>query len=103
MDPASYLKFVAALVFVLGLILGLAWLARRFGLLGHANVTSGKNQRLSVVEVRNIDPRHRLVLVRRDDVEHLLLIGPSGGSVVEAGSPTLPGSATGAHQAESKS
>lgn len=90
MDPVSYMKFVAALVFVLGLILGLAWLARRFGLLGATNVTDGKTQRLKVIEVRNLDPRHRLVLVRRDDVEHLLLIGPTGGRVVEAGNPAAP-------------
>jgi flagellar protein FliO/FliZ len=32
-----------------------------------------------------VSPRQRLALVRRDDVEHLVLIGPDGASVIEAG------------------
>jgi flagellar protein FliO/FliZ len=39
--------------------------------------------RLKVVEVTAIDTRRRLVLVRRDGVEHLLLLGANGETVVE--------------------
>ena len=34
-----------------------------------------------------IDNRRRLVLVRRDDREHLLLLGPQGETVVETNIP----------------
>jgi hypothetical protein len=34
-----------------------------------------------------IGPRHKLFLLRRDGVEHLLLVGPNGASVVENGIP----------------
>lgn len=79
----SYLRFVLALLLVLGLIAILAWLLRRFGLGGAMRGSS--QRRLQVVETTPIGPRHRLVLVRRDRVEHLLLLGPQGDVVVERG------------------
>ena len=41
--------------------------------------------RLSMIESTALDTRHRLFLVRRDDVEHLVLVGPSDSVVVERG------------------
>lgn len=84
MDLEVYLRFVLALVFVLGLIGGLALLARRFGFGGRMIVKAGMKQRLSVSEVRPLDARHKLVLITRDDKEHLLLIGPTNSLVVES-------------------
>lgn len=78
-----YAQFALALAFVLSLIGGLAVVARRLGW-GHA-VRSPRNRRLALVEVMAVDARRRLVLVRRDRVEHLLLIGPTGEQVVETG------------------
>ena len=34
-----------------------------------------QNSRLQVLETRSLDARHRLVLVRHDEAEHLLLLG----------------------------
>lgn len=85
MDIANYLQFGAALALVLGLIGLAAWAARRFGLGGPLPRTRGRNRRLSVVEVTSLDPKRRIALVRRDGVEHLLLLGPSGDVVVERG------------------
>jgi len=76
----TYLRFVAALVFVLALMGVLSWLLRRSGWGGR---TSGGRRRLAVVEMLSIDPRRRLVLVRRDGVEHLLLLGAQGDRVIE--------------------
>lgn len=42
-----------------------------------------RHQRLAVVDARAVDSRRRLVLVRRDDREHLLLIGGPTDVVVE--------------------
>ncbi len=83
MDLEVYLRFVLALIFVLGLIGGLALLARRFGFGGRMIVQAGMKQRLSVCEVRPLDSRHKLVLITRDEKEHLLLIGPTNSLVVE--------------------
>ena len=84
MVMTDYLRFVFALVAVLGLILLFAWVARRFRLGGLAGspLASG---RLTVVETLPIDGRQRLVLIRRDNREHLLLLGQERSLVIEAG------------------
>ena len=85
MDVLDLGRYFASLLLVGGL-LGVAWLAaRRFGVPGVMQGTTQK--RLSVVETLMIGPRHKLFLLRRDGVEHLLLIGPQGANVVESGIP----------------
>jgi flagellar protein FliO/FliZ len=32
-----------------------------------------------------LGPRHRLILLRRDEVEHLVIVGPGSETVVESG------------------
>lgn len=84
-DFASYLRFVAALAFVLGLILLAAHVAKRV-LAGKAYMGArAQGRRLSVVEVLALDARHRAFLIRRDGKEHLIMTGPSGDLVVESG------------------
>jgi flagellar protein FliO/FliZ len=85
MDLGLYLRFILALGFVLALIGAIAWLARRFGLLGRLAPHTGKSRRLSVVEVMTLDARNRLVLLRRDATEYLILMGPSANLLVEGG------------------
>jgi len=85
MDFDLYLRFVVALVFVLALIGVAAWLLRRFGLAGRLAASVGKQRRLRIVEVAPLDGKHRLVLMRRDEVEHLLLIGAGADLVIETG------------------
>jgi flagellar protein FliO/FliZ len=84
MEWTDYFRFVAALGFVLGLIGLAAWLARRYGFGGNAMARPrAGNKRLAVDEVLVLDARRRLVLVRRDDRQHLLLLGSDGDLVVE--------------------
>jgi flagellar protein FliO/FliZ len=83
MDLVSGLRFVLALVVVLGLIAALAWILRRYGA-GRVTLGAGKG-RLGVVEASHIDAKRRLVLIRRDGVEHLLLLGPTSETVIETG------------------
>lgn len=80
---SEYLRFALALILVLGLILLLAWALRRFGLGGM--VRPGSKRRLHIIETAAAGPRHRLVLVRRDQTEHLLLLGPTGDTIIEQG------------------
>lgn len=81
MDFELYLRFALALILVLGLIALLAWLLRRFGM----GVKMTKGRRLGVVEVQMLGPRHRLILIRRDQVEHLVIVGPASETIVERG------------------
>ncbi len=92
MEWTNYLRFILALLIVLGLIGGFAWLARRSGMGGIQTGKRGRSDRLEVVEAVSIDPRRRLVIVRRDDREHLLLLGPESETVVEAGITLMGGS-----------
>jgi flagellar protein FliO/FliZ len=69
---------------VLALIGAGAWLLRRFGgnRLG-TNANRGRMPRLAVIDAAAVDGRRRLVLVRRDNIEHLLMIGGPTDIVVE--------------------
>src|SRR6201992_1710425 len=72
----SNLTFIFVFVAVLALIGVAAWLVRRFATsrLG-ANTNRGRMPRLAVIDAAAVDGRRRLVLVRRDHVAHLLMIG----------------------------
>lgn len=89
MEPISYLRFITSLVLVLGLILAVLWAVRRWGPgMGSALArpgAKGRRRRLAMVETMMVDNRRRLVLVRRDGREHLLLIGGTQDVVVETG------------------
>lgn len=90
MDVATYIRFLLALVLVLGLILGLAWLLRYLGFGQGAVGPLTRRRRLRTLESAAIDGRHRVVLVRRDAVEHLILVGPNTSQVIETGIPAAP-------------
>ena len=78
------LTFFFAFVAVLALIGVAAWLVRRFASnrLG-ANTNRSRMPRLAVIDAAAVDGRRRLVLVRRDNIEHLLMIGGPTDIVVE--------------------
>src|SRR5438093_3053871 len=78
------LTFLFAFIAVLALIGVAAWLVRRFAnnRLG-ANTQRGRMPRLAVIDAAAVDGRRRLVLVRRDNVEHLLMIGGPSDVVIE--------------------
>jgi flagellar protein FliO/FliZ len=82
--PQNFGLFIFAFVGVLALIGGVAWLVRRFAgnRLG-ANTNRGRMPRLAVIDAAAVDGRRRLVLVRRDNIEHLLMIGGPTDIVVE--------------------
>jgi flagellar protein FliO/FliZ len=83
-DGLPFLRAAASLAAVLLLAVGALWLARR-----HAPGVGGARQRtgrLALLASQMIDGRVRIVLLRRDDREHLLAVGPAGVTVIE----TLP-------------
>ncbi|WP_316233492.1 flagellar biosynthetic protein FliO [Bradyrhizobium sp. SZCCHNPS2010] len=79
------LTFFFAFLAVLALIGLAAWLVRRFaGSRLGTNTSRGRMPRLAVIDAAAIDGRRRLVLVRRDNMEHLLMIGGPTDIVVES-------------------
>ncbi|HEY5412678.1 MAG TPA: flagellar biosynthetic protein FliO [Caulobacteraceae bacterium] len=75
MSFADILRMMAALAVTLGLG-GLALvLVRRFAPLAVLRLRTPAERRLSLVESLMLDPQRRLVLVRCDGREHLLLLG----------------------------
>lgn len=100
MDLGEYFRFFLALAFVLVLIAGLAALLRRsgFGERLAATPSSAGVRRLSLIEVRPLDAKHKLVLLRRDDREHLVLLGATSDLLIEsdiAAPPAQPAPASG--------
>ena len=80
--PTS-VNFIIAFVFVLLLIGAAAWLVRRFGAAQIEAAARGRQPRLAVVDSAAVDGRRKLVIIRRDNVEHLLMIGGPSDVVVE--------------------
>lgn len=82
-EGPDLLKFFAAFVFVLSLMFLLQWALRRAGLAGASLLPNGK-RRLKIVETLPLDARRKLMIIRRDDREHVLVLGPAGETLVES-------------------
>ena len=89
MDISVYLRFILALAGVLALIAIAAFILKRVGWGGMRTPRSAQ-KRLAVTAAIALDGRRRLVLVRRDDVEHLILVGGPADLVVESGIGPCP-------------
>ncbi len=83
MDMVNYTRFFVAFIFVIGLMYALSWLARRY-LPGAIPLTeNNRKKRLHIVEMTPLDTKRRLALIKRDDVEHLVILGPNSETVIE--------------------
>lgn len=82
-DLIDFARYLGALMLVLALVGFAALAARRFGVPGIMSANS--TRRLAVVETLMLDARHKLFILRRDDKEHVVLVGPDGSSVIESG------------------
>jgi hypothetical protein len=72
-------------------LIAVLWLVKRRG--GPAPFLKGgrnRQPRLQVLDATAVDARRRLVLVRRDNVEHLIMIGGPTDIVVESGIGAIP-------------
>lgn len=76
-------QFIFALIVVLALIAIGAWVMRRIAAARFGAPGRNRQPRLAIMDAAPIDTRRRLVLIRRDNVEHLLLIGGPTDVVVE--------------------
>ena len=81
------IRFFIAFLISLGLIGAMAWAVLRFGTewSGGASIHARAHEpRLAVVGHASVDESRQLIIVRRDNVEHLLMIGGWTDVVVEA-------------------
>lgn len=86
MELGMIFKAILSLAFVLGLLMLTLWFIKYCEVKGCRNNFMKKlsqNQRVNIVETRRIDARNSLVLVQRDDVEHLVLLGATQNMLIE--------------------
>jgi flagellar protein FliO/FliZ len=88
MDLIDIARYFAALLLVLALVGGAGLAVRRFGMPGFVKAQGVR--RLEIVEALMIGPKQRLYILRRDNVEHLVMSGPDGTTVVESGIVAAP-------------
>lgn len=88
MDTVDPARFLFASFVVLALLALFAIILKRYGnkfsgaKMFAINQTSG---RIAILETQYIDPKSKLLLIKRDDIEHLVLIGDGKATVIESG------------------
>ena len=82
----TVLTMLFALAMVLVMIVAGVYLLKLF-FRASGNIGRGRNRRLTLVDAMNIDQKRQLLIVRRDNVEHLILTGGPQDVVVETGIP----------------
>lgn len=87
METPDILRFLMALVFVVSLMGGLWIILKKLGMNGGFTMQQGKKRRLKIVEILPIDVKHKAVLLRCDDKDHLVILGPNGETVIEQSIP----------------
>jgi flagellar protein FliO/FliZ len=89
-DPSdiSWLRVIFAFCVVLGLMAGLGGILKYINARGFRLFLKEKRaRRLQVIESLLLDTKHRCVIVRCDEHEHLLLLGEQNDIVVETNLP----------------
>jgi flagellar biogenesis protein FliO len=81
---ATLLTAIIIVAVALLALVGVFWLIRNRA--ASTFIRGGKNRqpRLAVLDATAVDTRRRLVLIRRDDVEHLVMIGGPTDIVIES-------------------
>lgn len=89
MDTIDFSRFVFAFIFVLALIGFCAMMLKRYAPMQHMLGGKQGEGRVHIIETRYLDPKRKLVLIRRDDVEHLLLLSDGRELVIESMKPPV--------------
>ena len=83
METTNPLQVLVSLIFVLALI-GLIFVVYKRFMLGKNFIKGGKPRRLIVEEQLYLDAKRKLVLVKKDQMEFLLMLGINGETVINA-------------------
>lgn len=81
--PLVYLASIAIILLLLAIF---AWVLKKISdnNAKAESIIRGRQPRLGIVDIFNIDKQRQLVIIRRDSVEHLLLLGGTNDIVVES-------------------
>ncbi len=82
--PVDTANWIANGIVALVIIIVIYMLYKMFTRPRMAGGRRSKNARLAITDAASIDDRRRIVLVRRDDVEHLIMIGGTNDLVIES-------------------
>lgn len=83
-EDNQIITILIALGLVLVLIVLGVW-ALKLIMRASNSVGRGRNRRLAVIDSAAVDPKRQLVLIRRDNVEHLIMTGGTHDLVIENG------------------
>ncbi len=86
MEYTIIIRALLALAFVAGLIGLVGFVTKKFSLQSRVLSKQGK-KRLSIEEILWVDAKTRIILLRRDDKTHLLLLSPHGATMIESDIP----------------
>ena len=86
MDLSDYTRFIFAFAFVIGLIWAVAKAARTLGLDKKLRGITGAQGRLQLLDVLFLDPKRKVVLLRADARDYVLLLSGETALVID----TLP-------------
>ncbi|HTJ57620.1 MAG TPA: hypothetical protein VL418_08680 [Devosiaceae bacterium] len=83
---SMYLNAALALGLVLALIVLALW-GLKLVMRASSNAVRGSKKRLAVIDTLPVDTKRQLLIIRRDNVEHLILTGGPQDVVIESGIP----------------
>lgn len=83
MELAEYGRFFLSLAFIIGLIFVCAWVAKKLGLDKKLRGVTAATGRLQVADTLYLDPKRKLVLVRADAREYVILLHGDRATVVD--------------------
>lgn len=82
MEVIILIKAISAFVFVIGLMYLFSYIMKRTGVANSLAAVKSE-ARLKIVEFLPIDHSRKLVIIKRDNKEHLLLLGSNNETVIE--------------------
>lgn len=85
-NPLINSAFALGIVLVL-IVLGV-WVLKLFTNAGQT-LTRGPRKRLSVIDTAMVDNKRKVVIIRRDNVEHVIMTGGPQDLVIESGVPVV--------------
>ncbi len=90
---SAVLQSLLALGFVIALLVAFAYGVKRLGFIARVTVDQEGEQkrRLNIVEILPVDAKRKLVLIRRDDKEHLIMLGAERDLLIEQNIDPKPG------------
>ncbi len=82
MEVILLIKAISGFVFVIALMYLFSWILKRTGVAN--NLAAARSEsRLKIVEFLPVDHGRKLMIIKRDDKEHLLLLGANSETVIE--------------------